>query len=86
MGWSNGSADALVLGMLSGCAVPCTGQSLCAGAAGSEEVWCCCTIAGVLCGPRVGAGHGVWSMQGLDHPAQELCDPETCCLPTKVGL
>ena len=36
MGWSNSSADALVLGMLSGCAVTCSGQSLCAGAPGKQ--------------------------------------------------
>lgn len=36
MGWSNSSADALGVGMLSGCAVMCTGQSLCAGTPGKR--------------------------------------------------
>lgn len=36
MGWSNGSAHALVLGMLSGCAVPAQ-VSLCAGVPGKRE-------------------------------------------------
>lgn len=81
MGWSNGSADALILGILSSCAAKCR---LCARTPRKwgdvvllQTSWCPLWV-GVRC--------GAWSVQGLVCPAGELSYPEAWCLSAKVAL
>lgn len=81
MGCSNGSADALILGILSSCAAKCR---LCARTPRKwgdvvllQTCWCPLWV-GVRC--------GAWSVQGLVCPAGELSYPEAWCLSAKVAL